>query len=105
MSALKFAAIAGFTLVAASSHAATCPADAPEGYQWLSGYVDEFRADGTISTWFTDSYAQHPDDVALRGLQAFFDAGGNVDEARALFQQRGGSDAAFDMAMACAGVE
>lgn len=86
------------------AYAATCPADAPDGYQWLSGYVDEFRAEGTISSWFTDSFAQNPDDVALRGLQAYFDADGDLAAARALFKDRGGSDAAFDIAMACSGI-
>ncbi|SMY06783.1 hypothetical protein [Flavimaricola marinus] len=98
-------AAAALTALSTAAFAATCPADAPEGYQWLSGYVDEFRADGTVSTWFTDSYAQHPEDIALQGLQAFFDAGGDLAAARALFVQRGGSADAFAVAMACAGVE
>ena len=87
------------------ANAASCPADAPEGYQWLSGYVDEFRNDGTVSSWFTDSLAQNPEDIALLGLKAFFDAGGDVDAARQLFSDRGGSNEAFSIAMACSGIE
>ena len=94
-----------FSSVATFANAASCPTDSPEGYQWLSGYVDEFRADGTISSWFTDSRAQFPDDIALLGLQAFFDANGDIAAARQLFLDRGGSNEAFSIAMACAKVE
>lgn len=103
--AIRFILAFAFSSIAASANAATCPADAPDGYQWLSGYVDEFRADETISTWFTDSLAQFPEDAALRGLQAFFDANGDIGAARQLFMDRGGSDEAFSIAMACAKIE
>ena len=93
------------TSFATLANAGTCPADAPEGYKWLSNYVDEFRASGTVSNWFTESLAQHPQDFALIGLQAFFDAGGDVDAARQLYIERGGSAESFSTAMACAKVE
>lgn len=99
-----FCAAAVLLTFAVPGYAQTCPADAPEGYQWLSGYVDEFRSKGTISSWFVDSFAQNPEDLALRGLRAFFDAQGDVTAARQLFKDRGGSDAAFDIAMACSGI-
>jgi len=102
---LKVIPTLALCLSASMSFAAECPADAPEGYQWLSGYVDEFRSKGTISSWFTDSLAQNPNDIALLGLQAFFDAGGDLSGARTLFKERGGSDEAFSIAMACAQVE
>ncbi|MDB9838594.1 hypothetical protein OAC40_00530 [bacterium] len=101
----KFILAFAFSAIAVGANAATCPADAPEGYQWLSGYVDEFRADGTVSSWFTESFAQFPEDMALRGLKAFFDANGDIEAARAMFKDRGGSDEAFSIAMACAKVE
>lgn len=96
------AALASFSTIAM---AGTCPANAPEGYKWLSGYVDEFRANGTVSNWFTESLAQHPQDFALLGLQAFFDAGGDVDAARQLYIERGGSADSFSTAMAFAKIE
>ena len=83
------------------AQAASCPKSSPEGYKWLSGYVDEFRDNGTVSDWFTDSLKKHPKDVALLGLKAFFDTKGDVDAARKLFMERGGSDKAFSVAMAC----
>ncbi|TDL90524.1 hypothetical protein [Meridianimarinicoccus aquatilis] len=94
-----------FSSLAAIANAASCPASAPEGYKWLSGYVDEFRATGTVSSWFADSRAQFPDDIALLGLQAYFDTDGDITAARQLFLERGGSDEAFSIAMACAQIK
>jgi len=105
--ALKYTLLAA-TLIpftATFVSAASCPADAPEGYKWLSGYVEEYKSNGTISSWFTDSLAQNPTDVALLGLQAFFDAKGDVDAARQVFKDRGGFEEAFAISMACSGIE
>ncbi|WP_424967151.1 hypothetical protein [Dinoroseobacter sp. S375] len=98
-------ALAALLLCAALSStalAASCPANAPEGYKWLPGYVDEYRKTGAVSSWFTDSLNAHPEDFALLALQAFFDAKGDMAEARALYERRGGSGDRFDIAMACA---
>ncbi|MGH1412097.1 MAG: hypothetical protein ACRBB0_01295 [Pelagimonas sp.] len=94
-----------FILLCSSASAATCPANAPDGYKWLSSYVEEFHAKGTVSDWFTDSLKKHPDDVALLALQAYFDAGGDTSAARKLHKTRGGSVQNFDLGMACAKIE
>ncbi len=92
-------------MIAGGAQAATGPANVPEGYKWLPGYVEEFKADGTISGWFSESLVKYPDDFALLGLKAYFDSKGDKDAARALFQKRGGSAKDFDAAMACAKVK
>lgn len=96
------AALLVCTALPISTLAASCPANAPEGYKWLSGYVDEYRKTGAVSRWFSDSLKAHPEDYALLALQAFFDAGGDKAKARALYEQRGGTGDRFDIAMACA---
>ena len=87
------------------AQAESCPKNSPEGYKWLSGYVDEFHENGTVSDWFSDSLKKHPKDVALLGLKAYFDTKGDVALARKLFKERGGSDKEFSVAMACSKVE
>lgn len=98
--------ISAFLVLASSAvgQAGTCPAGAPEGYKWLSGYVEEFQSKGTISSWFTDSLSKNPNDYALLALQAYFDTEGRVADARALHIERGGRGGEFDAAMSCAGV-
>lgn len=97
-----FTALLVGTALPTAAVAASCPTNAPEGYKWLSGYVDEYRKTGAVSSWFSESLKSHPEDYALLALKAFFDAGGDKAKARALYQKRGGSGDRFDIALACA---
>lgn len=103
---MRFTPIAA-TLLAATTLASTaiagnCPEGSPEGYEWLAGYVDEYRAEGTVSEWFVGSFAENPDDYALRALNTFFESDGDLVAARQSYIDNGGLATEFDAAMACA---
>ena len=84
--------------------AGVCPANAPEGYKWLSGYVDEYRTTGKIPDWFKSSLKDHPKDQALVALNAYFKGKGDWDKGWKVYSKKGGKAANYANGLACAKV-
>lgn len=96
-----FAATAAF---AAAPDAGTCRAGAPEGYKWLASYVEDYRKSGKVSEWFTGSLKEHPNDYALKALNAYFAGKGDWANGWSKFEADGGKAADYADGLACAKV-
>lgn len=90
---------------AAAPDAGKCRAGAPEGYKWLSSYVDEYRKSSKVSDWFTGSLKEHPNDYALKALNAYFAGKGDWVKGWEKFKADGGKAADYADGLACAKVK
>lgn len=102
--AFVFLLVTSSVAPAASPDAGKCRANAPEGYKWLSSYVDEFNKSGKAPDWFADSLKKHPNDYALVALDSYFKAGADWDKGFATHSANGGNAKDYADGLACANV-
>jgi hypothetical protein len=98
--------IASATIASAAAPSkGACPSNAPEGYKWLSSYVDEYKKTGKVSDWFSGSLKEHPKDQALMALDAYFKGKADWNAGWDIYASKGGKPADYANGLACAKVK